>query len=229
MSTSSAIPKTPRLIPAVKTFRPGDGFPLLQFQPKSEFKPLFFHTGRVPQVPFRPLPHPREAWGSEFSQPPLPLREMHSTAMSHLNLSQYNTESIKKSVEQKKWAETVTTEIPKHLNLDQYVGQENLTLQQDSSIFMKPEKPLNVKLGPLGIFPQNSYGFPLLHLQLKSPYMFSSASRASVTVPSVPIRTVTEESKYPGLSLLNSCLASENTVIIFCRVIEKHIPAFFIP
>ncbi|KAI5134315.1 Ciliogenesis And Planar Polarity Effector 1 [Manis pentadactyla] len=210
LSTSSAIPKTPRLIPAVKTFRPGDGFPLLQFQPKSEFKPLFFHTGRVPQVPFRPLPRPRGAWGSEFSQPPLPLREMHSTSMSHLNLSQYNTESIKKSVEQKKWAETVITEIPKHLNLDQYVGQENLTRQQDSSIFMKPEKPLNVKLGPLGIFPQNSFGFPLLHLQLKSPYMFSSTSRASVTVPSVPIRTVTEESKYPGPSLLNSCIASEN-------------------
>ncbi|KAK2489780.1 hypothetical protein MC885_001715 [Smutsia gigantea] len=214
LSTSSAIPKTPRLIPAVKTFRPGDGFPLLQFQPKSEFKPLFFHTGRVPQVPFRPLPRPREAWGSEFSQPPLPLREMHSTSMSHLNLSQYNTESIKKAVEQKKWAETVITEIPKHLNLDQYVGQENLTPQQDSSIFMKPEKPLDVKLGPLEIFPQKSFGFPLLHLQLKSPYMFSSASRASVTVPSVPIRTVTEERKYPGLPLLTSCLASENMHIL---------------
>lgn len=74
---------------------------------------------------------------------------MHTTSASHLNLSQYNTEAIKKAVEQKKWEKTVNTEIPKHMNSDQYMGQENLTPQQDSSIFMKPEKLFNVKPGPL--------------------------------------------------------------------------------
>ncbi|XP_022454763.2 ciliogenesis and planar polarity effector 1 isoform X2 [Delphinapterus leucas] len=211
LSTSSAILKTPELIPTAKTFRPGDGFPLLQFQPKPEFKPLSFHTERVPQVPFSPPPQPRVAWGlSDFFQPPLPKRAMDTTSMSHLNLSQYNTEAIKKAVEQKKWAETIITEIPKHVNLDQYVGQENLTPQQDSATFIKPEKLFDVKPGPFEISPQNSFGLPLLHLQLKPPSVFSSASRASVTVPSIPIRTVAEESKYPRLSLLHSCLSQEN-------------------
>lgn len=211
LSLSSAIPKTPRLIPAAKAFRPGDGFPLLQFQPKHEFKPLSFHTERVPQVPFRPPPQPREAWGSSDSlHSPLPQRGMHTTSASHLNLSQYDTEAIKKAVEQKKWEKTVNTEIPKHINSDQYMGQEDLTPQQDSSIFVKPEKLFNVKPGPLEISPQNSFGLPLLHLQLKPPNVFSSVSRASVTVPSIPISTVAEERKYPKLLLLHSYLSQEN-------------------
>ncbi|XP_034512894.1 ciliogenesis and planar polarity effector 1 isoform X4 [Ailuropoda melanoleuca] len=212
LSPSAAIPKTPRLIPAAKTFRLGDGFPLLQFQPKHEFKSFSFHTENVPQVPFRLLPQPKEAWGfSDSFQPPSPQRTMHTTSVSHLNLSHYNTEAIKKAVEQKKWAETVITEIPKHVNLDQYVGQENLTPQQESSVFIKPGKLLDVKPGPLEISPQNSFGLPLLHLQLKPPYVFSSASRASVAIPSVPARTVAEERKNPRLSLLHSCLFPENT------------------
>lgn len=211
LSTSSLIPKTPRLIPVAKTLRPGDGFPLLQFEPKHEFKPLSFPTGRVAQVPFRPLPQPREAWGlADSFQPPLPQRAMHTASTSHLNLSQYNTEAIKKAVEQKKWAETVTTEIPKHVNSDQNVGQENLTPRQDFSTVIKPEKLFDVKPRPLEISPQNSFGLPLLHLQLKPHYIYSSVSRASVTVPSVPIRTVAEERTYPRLSLLHSCLSPGN-------------------
>ncbi|XP_030880783.1 ciliogenesis and planar polarity effector 1 [Leptonychotes weddellii] len=214
LSPSSAILKTPGLIPAAKTFKPGDGFPLLQFQAKHEFKSLSFHTGRVPQVPFRLLPQPREAWGlSDSFQPPLPQRTVHTTSVSHLSLSHCNTEAIKKAVEQKKWPETVITEITKHVNLDQYVGQENLTPQQDSSVFIKPGKILDVKPGPLEISPQNSFGLPLLHLQLKPPYIFSSASRASVTIPSIPTRTVAEERKYPRLSLLHSCLYPKNTYV----------------
>lgn len=216
LSTSPPIPKTPRFMPAAKTFQPRDGFPLLQFQPKPEFKPLSFHTERVPQVPFRPLPQPREAWGSSHSfRPPLPQQGMHTTSLSQSNLSQYNTDAMKKAAEQKKWEETVITEIPKHVNLDQYVGQETLTPQQDSSIFIKPEKLFDVKPRPLEISPQNSLGLPLLHLQLKPPYVFPSVSRASVTVPSIPISTVAEERKYPRLSLLHSCLCQKNMVMIF--------------
>ena len=218
LSTSSAIPKTPRLIPTANTSRPSDGFPLLQFQPKPEFKPISFHTERVPQVPFSPLPQPREAWGlSDFLQPPLPKTAMATTSVSHLNLSQYNTEAIKKAVEPKKWAETIIKEIPKHMNLDQCVGQENLTPQQDSTTFMKPEKIFDVKPGPFEISSQNSSGLPLLHLQLKPPYMFSSASRVSVTIPPIPIRTMAEERKCPRLSLLHSCLGPENMVMIFAE------------
>ncbi|XP_043743250.1 ciliogenesis and planar polarity effector 1 isoform X13 [Cervus elaphus] len=211
LSASSAISQTPRLIPTANTSRRSDGFPLLQFQPKPEFKPISFHTERVPQVPFSPLPQPREAWGlSDFSQPPLPKVAMDTTSISHLNLSQYNTEAIKKAAEPKKWAETIIKEIPKHVNVDQCVGQENLTPQQDSTTFIKPENIFDVKPGSFEISSQNSSGLPLLHLQLQPPYMFSSTSRTSVTVPSIPIRTMAEERKCPRLSLLHSCLGPEN-------------------
>lgn len=229
LSPSSAILKTPRLIPAAKTFRPSDGFPLLQFQPKHEFKPLSFHTGRALQVPFRPPPQPREAWGlSDSFQPPLLQKATHTTSVSRLNLSQYNTEAIKKAVEQKKWAETIITETPKPVNVDRCVGHESMTPQQGSTVFIKPEKLLDVKPGSLEISPQNSFGLPLLHLQLKPPYVFSSASRASVTIPSLPMRAVVEERKYPRLSLLHSCLFPENTVMILAEQCKSS-PAFFIP
>ena len=142
---------------------------------------------------------------------------MATTSVSHLNLSQYNTEAIKKAVEPKKWAETIIKEIPKHMNLNQCVGQENLTPQQDSTTFMKPEKNFDVKPGLFEISSQNSSGLPLLHLQLKPPYMFSSTSRVSVTVPPIPVRTMAEERKCPRLSLLHSCIGPENMVMIFAE------------
>ncbi|XP_058286087.1 ciliogenesis and planar polarity effector 1 [Hylobates moloch] len=211
LSTPSVVQKAPRLISRAKTFSPGDGFPLLQFKSKQEFQPLFLHTGSIPQVPFRPLPQPREAWGlSDSFQPALPRRAAQTTPASHLNVSQYNTEARKKEVEQKIWAETVITEIPKHVNLDQYVGQENLTPQQDSSVFIKPEKRFDVKPGTLEISPHHSFGLPLLYLPLKPSNMFPSTSRASITVPSTPIQPIAEERKYPRLSLLHSRLSPEN-------------------
>ncbi|XP_030669834.1 ciliogenesis and planar polarity effector 1 isoform X2 [Nomascus leucogenys] len=211
LSTPSVVQKAPRLISRAKTFSPGDGFPLLQFKSKQEFQPLFLHTGSIPQVPFRPLPQPREAWGlSDSFQPALPRRAAQTTPASHLNVSQYNTEARKKEVEQKIWAETVITEIPKHVNLDQYVGQENLTPQQDSSVFIKPEKRFDVKPGTLEISPHHSFGLPLLYLPLKPPNMFPSTSRASITVPSTPIQPIAEERKYPRLSLPHSRLSPEN-------------------
>ncbi|KAG8512678.1 Ciliogenesis and planar polarity effector 1, partial [Galemys pyrenaicus] len=212
LSTSSAILKTPRLIPVVKAFRSGACFPLLQFEPKHDFKPFSCHTERIPQVPLRPLPQPREVWGlSDSIQPPLPQEAIHSASISHFNLNQYDTKDTAKEVEQKKWAETVILEDSKHVDLDQYVGQENLTSQQDSSIITKPEKLFDIKPGPLERAPQNSFGLPLLHLQLKPPYIFSSASKASVTFPSMVVRTRTEERKHPRLSLLHSCLSPEST------------------
>ncbi|XP_006889638.1 PREDICTED: uncharacterized protein C5orf42 homolog [Elephantulus edwardii] len=212
LSTTSVTQKTPKLIPVAKPFNSGNGFPLLQFQPKHGFKSFSLPPGKVPEVPCRLLPQPREAW--ELSSPVqslLPQRGIHTPSVSHLNLSQYDTEAIKKTLEQKKWEEAVSREIPTHLNLDQYVASEKFIPQQDSSVCIKPEKLCGVKQGPLEIPPQNSFGLPLLHLQLKPPYMFSSALGASVPVPSVPVRTAVQERKYSGLSLLHSCLLTGNT------------------
>ncbi|XP_013370412.1 PREDICTED: uncharacterized protein C5orf42 homolog isoform X2 [Chinchilla lanigera] len=210
LSTPSAALKMPRLIPPAKTLSPGYGFPLLQFQPKHEFKPLPLHVGSIPSIPSRPLTQLREAWALTGSlQPPPQQRITHTISGSHSNSSHCNTNVIKEAADQKKWAETVITDIPKHVNMDQYVGQENLTSQQDSSIFIKPDKQLDINVQPLEIPPQNFCGLPLLHLQFKHPYIFSSVSRASVTVPSTPVRTVAEERKYPQL-LLFPHLSSEN-------------------
>lgn len=203
----------PSLIPATKTFTLDGGFPLLQFQPKHEFKPLSFHSGRIPAVPLRPLP--REAWGSSDSfQPPLAQKTPHTTLIPDLNMN-HNTRIIEKSDGQKKWAESVPMEVPKHVNMDQYVGHEDSKLRQDSTLLTQPEKLFNINPMPLGIPSQNSFGLPLLHLQLKTPYLYSSASSTSIKLPSVPLRTVVEERNYPRLALLHSCLSPENTVMDF--------------
>ncbi|XP_047411813.1 ciliogenesis and planar polarity effector 1 isoform X5 [Sciurus carolinensis] len=211
LSTPSAVWKTPRFIPPAKTFSPGSGFPLLQFQHKHEFKPLSLQAGRVPHIPFQPLAQPREAWGlSGGFQHPLPQGKISTTSGSHLNSSQCSTEATNKATEQKRWAETVVTDVCTNVNFNSYIGEENVTSQQDSVILIKPEKLYDAKPGSLKISPENSFGLPLLHLQFKSPYMFSSATRASITVPPRPIRTVAEERKYPQLSLLHSCLSADN-------------------
>uniref|UniRef100_A0A8D2HMR7 Ciliosis and planar polarity effector complex subunit 1 n=1 Tax=Urocitellus parryii TaxID=9999 RepID=A0A8D2HMR7_UROPR len=207
LSTPSNVWKTPRLIPPAKTSSPDSGFPLLQFEHKYEFKPLSLQAERVPHIPFQPLAQPREAWGF---QPPVPQGKIPATSGSHSNSSHCSTETINKATEQKKWAETVITDIPMKVNFSQYIGEENLTSQQDSVILIKPEKLYDAKQGSLKISPENSFGLPLLHLQFKSPYIFSSATRAPITVPPRHIRTVAEERKYPQLSLLQSCLSSEN-------------------
>uniref|UniRef100_A0A8C6R562 Ciliogenesis and planar polarity effector 1 n=1 Tax=Nannospalax galili TaxID=1026970 RepID=A0A8C6R562_NANGA len=198
----SAVQKAPQLIPPDKTFTPGGGFPLLHFQPKHEFKPFFLPPGRIPQVPFRSQVQPREAWGlSDSFQPSLPQRIVHSSSPSHSNWRHNNTESINRT-------EPVPTAIPQHVNLGQHVGRQNLTLQ-DSSVFTKPENISDVKPGPFETS-QNSFGLPLLHLQLKPACIVSSPSRASTGFPLVPVRSGTEEKKYSQLSLLRPCLPPEN-------------------
>ncbi|XP_055000718.1 ciliogenesis and planar polarity effector 1 [Sorex araneus] len=211
LSTSAAIPKAPTLIPTAKPFQLHDGFPLLQFQPKYDCKPFSFHSGRIPAAPLRPPLQPREAWGpSDSFQSPLPQEAVHTSLMPDLNLNWSNTGVMEKADEQKKWAEKVPTEVPKHVNMDQYVGHKNSKLRQESSLFLRPEKLFDVIPAPFEIPSQNSFGLPLLHLQLKSPCLFSSAPSTAITLPSVPIRTVVEERNYPRLALLHSYLSPEN-------------------
>uniref|UniRef100_A0A4X2JTY3 Ciliosis and planar polarity effector complex subunit 1 n=1 Tax=Vombatus ursinus TaxID=29139 RepID=A0A4X2JTY3_VOMUR len=182
LSTTPTIHKSPVLIPAVKTLNPASGFPLLKIQMKHEFKPLSLHPVRTPQVTVRPPPEPKEAWNSSSSE-----KKLHSTAQSitptsHLNLT----------LEQKRWAEIRTIETPKHLNLDQYVEQETLTPQQDSSA-KKQEKIFYMKPEPSEIPNQNFLGIPLLHLQLNPTTRFSPALTASVSTPSIPSRPKEKE------------------------------------
>ncbi|XP_060236476.1 ciliogenesis and planar polarity effector 1 isoform X1 [Meriones unguiculatus] len=205
LHTPTTVQKMPQLIPPAQTITPGSGFPLLHFQPKHEFKSLSLPLGKIPEVPFRPQAQPKEAWRlSDSCQPPLSQRIVHTASSSHSDPSHCNAEARKK-------AEAVLTNMPKPVNLDQYVGQQYLTLQQDSSVFIKPENVFDVKPGHPETAPQNSFGLPLLHLQFKPPHVFSTPSGASNRFPSVPTKSDTEGKKYPQLSLLHSCLPPENT------------------
>ncbi|XP_045704044.1 ciliogenesis and planar polarity effector 1 [Phyllostomus hastatus] len=219
---TSAITNTHRFLPAANAFRPDGGFPLLQFQPKHKFKPLLLPAGRALQVPCGPLPQPREAWGPPASsQPPLPHGAVHTPAVPHLDLSQRNVGAVPKAADQKRGAETTVTEAPKHVTLDQHVGQEHFTPQQDSSVFVKPEKVFDVTPGPLETSAQNACGFPLLHLQLRPPCAFPSVSGAPVPVPSAPLRAAAEGSRHPGLPLLPSRLPPEDPYKTPCPPVEN--------
>ncbi|XP_068952261.1 ciliogenesis and planar polarity effector 1 isoform X2 [Petaurus breviceps papuanus] len=213
LSTTPTIHKNPILIPAVKTLNPASGFPLLKIQIKHEFKPLSVCTARTPQVTVRPPPEPKEAWGSSSSGKNLPSTAQSITRTSHLNLSQYDAETVQKALEQKRWAEIRTIETPKHLNLDQYVEQETLTPQRDSSV-KKQEKIFDVKPELFEIPNQNFLGVPLLHLQLNPTTRFSPALRPSVSTPSIPSRPKEKERDpkeilYPSIKLLQTCLPPE--------------------
>ncbi|KAL1783219.1 putative protein C5orf42-like isoform X1 [Sigmodon hispidus] len=208
--TPAAVQKAPPLIPPASTIPPGSGFPLLHFQPKHEFKPLSLPLGRIPEVPFKPQAQPKEAWGLLNSWQPavsqtLSQRIVHNSLTCHSNSRHYDSEAVKK-------ADVVLRDTPKHVNLDQNLEQQYLAPQQDSSVFIKPERVFGVKPGPPETAPQNSFGLPLLHLQFKTPYIFSSPSRASSRLPSVPSRSATDGENYPQLSLLHSCFPLENTL-----------------
>ncbi|EPQ11667.1 hypothetical protein D623_10029263 [Myotis brandtii] len=115
------------------------------------------------------------------------------------------------AAEQKTGAGAGRTDIPKHLNLDQYVGQESVTPQQDSSAATKPGGVFDVKPGPLESSPRYAFGFPLLHLQPKPAFTFFSISRAPVAVPSAPVRAAAGARTHPGFSFLRACPSQENT------------------
>ncbi|XP_074058200.1 ciliogenesis and planar polarity effector 1 isoform X3 [Macrotis lagotis] len=209
LSSTPTSYKSPILIPTVKTLNPASGFPLLKIQRKHEFKPLSVRPVIIPQVPVRPPPEPKEAWGLFTSGKKLATTQCINPT-SHLNLSQYDVETVQKALEQKRWAEIRTTETLKHLNLDQYVEQEDLATQQGSSA-EKGEKIFDVKPEPPELPNQNFFGVPLLHLQLNPTAMFSAA----LTAPSTPHsfkekERVSKEILYPSLKLLHTCFPSEH-------------------
>lgn len=208
LSPPSVLPKAPTL-PAAAALRPGDAFPLLQLRPEQGLKPFAFPAERALRVPPRCLPPPREAWGPPSSrQAPAPPRAMHTSAAP-------GTRSQRQAAEQKTGAGAGMTDIPKHLNLDQYVGQESMTPQQGSSAVTKPEGVFDVKPGPLESSPRYAFGFPLLHLQPKPAFTFFSVARAPVAVPSAPVRAAAGAGTHPGFSFLRSCPSQENAVIIW--------------
>ncbi|KFR01582.1 Uncharacterized protein C5orf42, partial [Nipponia nippon] len=186
LAPSSDIQKTAKLIPIEKKINYSNGFPLLKLESGYVFKTAFLHPVEMSSAFARPPPVPRVAWSSSDSlwnhQSSHTPRKSKSTA--DLNVRRYDPE-IPKQIheEEKRWAETVRKGPPKHLNLDQYEGQQEVSPRQQFSA--------NVNMGK-ALITQNLAGIPLLHLQLDPVPRLASVLRQPIPTTLIPVKPATK-------------------------------------
>ncbi|NWQ96991.1 CPLN1 protein, partial [Burhinus bistriatus] len=145
LAPSSDIQKTPKLIPIEKKFNYSNGFPLLKLESGYHLKPTFLHRIEMSSAVARPPPVPRVAWNSSDSiwnhQSSYTPRK--SKSKEDLNMSRYDPEIPRQMhEEEKRWAETVCKGPPKHVNLDQCEGQQEVSPQQHFSANRNMDKAL---------------------------------------------------------------------------------------
>ncbi|NXT54941.1 CPLN1 protein, partial [Pluvianellus socialis] len=184
LAPSSDIQKKPKLIPVEKKINYSNGFPLLKLQ-SGYFKPAFLHAVEMSSAVARPPPVPRVAWNSSdylwnHHSSYIPRK---SESKEDLNVGRYDPQ-IPRQMHGKevRWAETVCKEPPKHLNLDQYEGQQEVSSQQQFSANGNMDKAL---------ITHNLAGIPLLHLQLDSVPGLPPVLRQPATTL-IPIKTATK-------------------------------------
>ncbi|KAF1669490.1 CPLN1 protein, partial [Pygoscelis papua] len=212
LAPSSDIQKTPKLIPVEKKLNYSNGFPLLKLESGYHLKPAFLHPIEMASAFARPPPVPRVAWRSSDSlwnqQSSYTPRKSKSAA--DLNMSRYDPEIPRQMhEEEKRWAESVHKGPPKHLNLDQYEGQQEVSPRQQFSSNADMDKALMT---------QNLAGIPLLHLQLDSVPRLPSVVRQPITTTLIPVKPVTKETdcretlQHTGISLLHANLPQKKKV-----------------
>ncbi|KFP53554.1 Uncharacterized protein C5orf42, partial [Cathartes aura] len=183
---SSDVQKTPKLIPIEKNLNYSNGFPLLKLESGYHFKPTFLHPIEMSSAFARPPPVPRVAWSSSHS-----LRNHQSSytprkskSKEDLNMNRYDLEIPRQMhEEEKRWAETVHKGPPKHLHLNQYEGQQEISPWQQFSA--------NVNMGK-ALITQNLAGIPLLHLQLDSVPRLPPVVRQPITTTLIPVKPATK-------------------------------------
>uniref|UniRef100_A0A8B9J1Q9 Ciliogenesis and planar polarity effector 1 n=1 Tax=Amazona collaria TaxID=241587 RepID=A0A8B9J1Q9_9PSIT len=154
------IQKRPKFFPSEKNLHHSNGFPLLKLKSCYHCKPAFLHPIEMSPAVTRPLPVPRVAWSSSDSlwNHPSAITPRRSKAREDFNMGRYDPEIPRQMHgEEKRWAEAVHKAPPKHLNLDQFEGQQEVPPQQQFSA--------NVNMGK-ALITQNLAGIPLLRLQL---------------------------------------------------------------
>ncbi|XP_069736244.1 ciliogenesis and planar polarity effector 1 [Phaenicophaeus curvirostris] len=200
LAPSSGIQKRPKFIAIEKKTTYSNGFPLLKLESRYHFKPALLYPIEMTSAFARPPPVPRVAWRSSDSignyQASYTPKKSESEA--DLNMSRYDPEIPGQMHKlEKRWAEVVHKEPPKHLNLDQYDGHQGVSPQQQFSA--------NVNMDKAQIT-QNLGGIPLLHLD-PAPRL-PAVVRQPVTTASVPIKPATKEAdcrktqRHAGISLL---------------------------
>ncbi|XP_019329188.1 PREDICTED: protein JBTS17 [Aptenodytes forsteri] len=206
LAPSSDIQKTPKLIPVEKNLNYSNGFPLLKLESGYHLKPAFLHPIEMSSAFARPPPVPRVAWSSSDSlwnqQSSYTPRKSKSAA--DLNMSRYDPEIPRQMhEEEKRWAESVHKGPPKHLNLDQYERQQEVSPRQQFSANADMDKAL---------ITQNLAGIPLLHLQLDPVPRLPSVVRQPISTTLIPVKPVTKETdcretlQHAGISLLHANL-----------------------
>ncbi|KFV01939.1 Uncharacterized protein C5orf42, partial [Tauraco erythrolophus] len=185
LAPSSDIQKTPKLIPIQKTQTYSNGFPLLKLESDYHFKPAFLHPIETSSAFARPPPVPRVAWSSSDSlwnhESYTPRK---SKSKEDWKMGRYDPEIPRQMYEEeKRWAETVRKGPPKHLNIDQYEGHQEVSLQQQFSANVNMDKAL---------ISQNLAGIPLLHLQLDPLPGLPPVARQPITTTVIPVKLKTE-------------------------------------
>ncbi|NXM30446.1 CPLN1 protein, partial [Oxyruncus cristatus] len=184
LAPSSNIRKAVGLIPIEKKTSYSNGFPLLTLK-SGYFKPAFLHPVEMSSASARPPPVPRVAWSSSDSlwnhQSSHTPRK--STAKEDFSRSRYDPQIPRQMHEEEsRWAERVHRGPPKHLNLDQYEGQEEVSPQQqfpaDANKYRAP-------------ITQNPAGIPLLHLQLDPVPRVPPPVKQQITTTLIPVKPAT--------------------------------------
>ncbi|KFZ58232.1 Uncharacterized protein C5orf42, partial [Antrostomus carolinensis] len=186
LAPSSDIQKTPKLIPIEKQLHYSNEFPLLKLQPGYHFKTAFLHPIEMSSAFSRPPPVPRVAWSSSDSlqnhQPSYTPRK--SKSKDDVNMSRCDPEIPRQMrEEEERWAEMVHKGPPKHLNLDQYEEQQEVSQQQQFSAHVNVDKSL---------ITQNLAGIPLLHLQLDPGPRLPPVVRQPITTSLMPVKPATK-------------------------------------
>ncbi|NWX49113.1 CPLN1 protein, partial [Steatornis caripensis] len=184
VAPSSDIQKTLKVIPIEKNLSYSNGFPLLKLESGYHFKPAFLHPIEMSSAFARPPQVPRVAWSSsdslwncESSYTP-----RKSKSEEDLNMSRYDPEiPSQMNEEEKRWAETVHKGLPKHLNLDVYEGQQEVSPQQQFSADENMEK---------AVITQSLAGIPLLQLQLDPLPRLPPSGRQPVTTTLIPVKQI---------------------------------------
>ncbi|NXD74786.1 CPLN1 protein, partial [Eolophus roseicapillus] len=186
LAPSSDIQKRPKFIPIEKKLYHSNGFPLLKLESGYHCKPAFLRPVEMSPAFARPPPVPRVAWSSSDSlwnhQSAVTPRK--SKAKEDFNMGRYDPEIPRQMRgEEKRWAEAVRKAPPKHLNLDQFAGQQEVSPQQQFSADVNMDKAL---------ITQNLAGIPLLHLQLDPVPRVPPVVRQPITTTLLPLKLATK-------------------------------------
>ncbi|NWV32792.1 CPLN1 protein, partial [Grantiella picta] len=186
LAPSSDTQKKIKFIPVEKEISYSKGFPLLKLKSSYHVKPTFLHPTEMSSAFTRPPLVPRVAWsssGSLWSHQSSHTAQK-SKAEEDFHRSRYNPEIPRQIYEEKKrWAETVHKGPPKHLNLDQYEGQQEVA--------PRSQFPANVNVYEAPTT-QSVAGIPLLHLQLNPVPTVPPVVRQPITTTLIPIKPATK-------------------------------------